>query len=433
MKKLPLVVAAVVVVILIYGGYLLFKDSTGPLVELTPEAAFANRNDGVTVTVSDPSGIRSVRIVARTDAAEQVVLEQSFTEKSQEQSIKVPLTAVTFPDGPFVLHATVYDASFAGFGKGNATEIQWGLIFDATAPRISIKSPQPYVRRGGTGSVRYAVNEETAETGVIIQDRLFKGFQQEDGDYIVFFPFPYTLTPEEFMPEITATDMAGNTTSGALGINALNRTFRTDRINLNDSFLSRKSVEFAAEVPGDMTPLDRYLAVNSQLRIRDEGVLVSVSEDTVPTMLWQDAFMQLPKSQVRAGFADHRTYYYTNTPVDEQYHMGLDLASVVHAPVPAANAGRVVFADYQGIFGNLVIIDHGLGLQSLYSHLSEISVEKGAEVQKGDTIGKTGVTGLAGGDHLHFGMTVGGIQVQPLEWLDPKWIRDNVTSRLNQE
>lgn len=118
--------------------------------------------------------------------------------------------------------------------------------------------------------------------------------------------------------------------------------------------------------------------------------------------------------------------------IDEQTHMGQDLASTFHAPVPAANNGRVVFADDLGIFGKLVIIDHGLGLQSLYSHLSEISVAVGDTLKKGDLLGKTGVTGLAGGDHLHFGILLHGIQIQPLDWFDARWLRNMLTNRLAQ-
>jgi len=105
---------------------------------------------------------------------------------------------------------------------------------------------------------------------------------------------------------------------------------------------------------------------------------------------------------------------------------------VANAPVPAANTGRIVYAAFLGIYGNCVIIDHGLGLQSLYSHLDEISVTMGAQVNRGDIIGKTGTTGLAGGDHLHFGMVIGGLQVSPVEWWDDHWIKDNILAHLKK-
>lgn len=121
---------------------------------------------------------------------------------------------------------------------------------------------------------------------------------------------------------------------------------------------------------------------------------------------------------------------YNGQTVDNQTHLGVDLASLAAAPVPAGNTGRVILADFVGIYGNMIVLDHGFGLQSLYSHLSEIHVQKGETVQRGQIIGKTGATGMAAGDHLHFGMLVSGLEVQPIEWWDPNWIKNNITSKL---
>ena len=166
------------------------------------------------------------------------------------------------------------------------------------------------------------------------------------------------------------------------------------------------------------------------MRIANERKLLEIGKQTAPTMLWSVAFKRLPRSASKASFGDQRTYMHNGVKIDEQTHMGQDLASVAHAPVPAANDGKVVFAEPLGIFGNLVIIDHGLGLQSLYSHMSEIHTSVGATVKKDDVIGLTGTTGLAGGDHLHFGILMHGIQVQPLDWFDAKWIKNTITDRL---
>jgi murein DD-endopeptidase MepM/ murein hydrolase activator NlpD len=166
------------------------------------------------------------------------------------------------------------------------------------------------------------------------------------------------------------------------------------------------------------------------MRKSNEEKLLEVGRNTASSMLWKGEFLRLPNSANRAGFADHRSYIYGGRVVDEQTHLGLDLASLAMAPIPAANSGRVVFAGNLGIYGQLVIVDHGLGLMSLYSHMSEIAVNVGTEVKKGDILGRTGTTGMAGGDHLHFGMLVSGVQVQPIEWLDSHWIKDNVIDRL---
>ena len=90
----------------------------------------------------------------------------------------------------------------------------------------------------------------------------------------------------------------------------------------------------------------------------------------------------------------------------------------------------MVQARYFGIYGNCVVIDHGYGLLSLYGHLSSISVEEGQAVERYETIGRSGETGLAGGDHLHFTILLHGLPVNPQEWWDAHWIHDRLKLKL---
>ena len=121
---------------------------------------------------------------------------------------------------------------------------------------------------------------------------------------------------------------------------------------------------------------------------------------------------------------------YNEKEVDQQTHLGFDLASTQQAPVPASNRGEVMLADYMGIFGNCVILDHGHGLMSLYAHLSSIDVRPGQTVERGHSLGRTGATGLAGGDHLHFATLIRGLPVTPVEWWDNHWIQDRIDRKL---
>jgi murein DD-endopeptidase MepM/ murein hydrolase activator NlpD len=127
-----------------------------------------------------------------------------------------------------------------------------------------------------------------------------------------------------------------------------------------------------------------------------------------------------------ARFGDKRTYIYQGRQVDQQVHLGEDLASLERSPVPAGNRGVVVLAEPLGIYGQTVILDHGLGVFSQYSHLSQIDVKNGDQVDKGAVVGRTGATGLAGGDHLHFSMILQGEFVDPVEWWDPHWHKDQL-------
>ena len=131
-----------------------------------------------------------------------------------------------------------------------------------------------------------------------------------------------------------------------------------------------------------------------------------------------------------AKYGDERTYLYKGNKISKSAHLGYDLASYSKAPVEAANSGIVIFSADLSIYGSTVIIDHGLGLMSLYGHLSALTVEKGDRVKRGDMIGKTGATGLAGGDHLHFGRLRHGYEVSPVYWWDRNWIKIHILDYL---
>ena len=131
-------------------------------------------------------------------------------------------------------------------------------------------------------------------------------------------------------------------------------------------------------------------------------------------------------------FAERRSYFVDGTQVSEATHFGYDLAATANTPITASNAGRVIFAGLLGIYGNCVLVDHGMGITSLYAHLSRIDVKEGEMVAQGQTLGLSGQTGLAGGDHLHFAILVGDSYVDPVEWWDAKWVESHVESQLRE-
>jgi murein DD-endopeptidase MepM/ murein hydrolase activator NlpD len=194
--------------------------------------------------------------------------------------------------------------------------------------------------------------------------------------------------------------------------------------------LQAKLPEFKEANSSGLPLIEQFLKINRDLRQENYRQVVNIAQQTDPKMYWEGVFVRLPQSANRAGFADHRVYQYNGKEVDREVHLGVDLASLTNSPVPAGNAGRVAFAGYLGIYGNTVLIDHGFGLFSMYSHLSQINVKPGENVAKGDRLGVTGSTGLAGGDHLHFAMLIHNTFVNPIEWWDANWINHNVTSKL---
>lgn len=414
------------------GAYLLLRDLNGPAVSVAPETGGRiGPQQDLALTLRDPSGVRSATVTIRRGAQSLVVLREEFGDKSPEQTVSFNLKEAKLPEGAFELEIKTYDASLAGFGKGNSTTVTLPMRLDSQPPRIAVKTVPPSIRRGGSALILYTVSEDVNKTGVRVGDYFFPGHRQPNGAYACLFPFPYTMTTTDFAPEIMARDTAGNVTSSRLLVNAQGRTFKADTVTVGDRMLNLKADELAALCPEKSATLDQYVCVNNVVRVSNDAKLLEMGRNTSPVFLWDGNFQRLPRSAVKANFGDFRTYMYNGQKIDEQTHTGLDLASVAHADVPAAQAGKVVFTDRLGIYGNMALVDHGLGLMTLYAHLTEFHVQAGDDVKAGQSIGLTGTTGMAVGDHVHFGVLVGGIPVNPIEWLDSKWVRNNISNRIN--
>jgi len=337
-------------------------------------------------------------------------------------------------DGKALLLITARDSSWRNGLKGNEQTWETEVSIDMTPPRIAVKSTVHNIRTGGAGLVSYRVSELPSKTGVWIGERFFRGYPMPGGAedmYVAMVAVPFNVSkPKKVL--IEAVDQAGNIARAGFPYRILRKPPKVDKINITDRFLEQKIPDFMARYPelkGSYPEV--FLEINSELRRRSNKEIENYCKESVPEILWHGSFVCLPNSAFRAGFGDERHYYYKGKEIGRSYHMGSDLASVSHAPVPAGNTGLVVFADYLGIYGNTVILDHGLGLFSMYSHLSEIRVSAGDKVKRGEKIGTTGMTGLAGGDHLHFGMMVQGVFVNPLEWWDQKWIQDHILNNLS--
>jgi murein DD-endopeptidase MepM/ murein hydrolase activator NlpD len=230
---------------------------------------------------------------------------------------------------------------------------------------------------------------------------------------------------------VVAADEAGNEVTVPLAVTVKPVEEKQDSITLSDGFLQKKIPEFEEHYPNlQGSLLDKYLHINRVVRDENARSIAKACTETEPKQLWTDRFLRMPGAG-RAGFADQRTYLYNGQIIDHQTHLGVDIASTERAEIRAANRGKVVFADYLGIYGNMIILDHGQGLASLYSHLSSIETAVGTLVEKNQPIGRSGATGMAGGDHLHFSMLVHGVFVTPTEWWDQHWIDVNIKSALN--
>jgi murein DD-endopeptidase MepM/ murein hydrolase activator NlpD len=298
------------------------------------------------------------------------------------------------------------------------------------------------VRRGGAAAAVYSIDEPTSRDGVEVGESFFPGYpfpaeepgQVQETRYgrrrIAIFAVPRDA-PANAAIRAVGVDEAGNRTTVGWQTRLQEREFPEVRINLGGAFLSSKVPELASSlgVKG-ADPLSTFQRINSETRAANELRIVEIVAASAPERFWRGAFAQLRNSKVTSLFAEHRSYFVEGEQVSEAIHYGYDLASTAGAAITAANAGRVIFEGPLGIYGNCVVLDHGLGVTSLYAHLSRIDVREGDQLEKGQGLGLSGATGLAGGDHLHFAVLVGGTYVDPKEWWDPKWVREHIEARL---
>lgn len=415
------------------GALYYFKaEWTPPELALTPDQPKVGPKTVFSIIAADrDSDLRSLRVVAHQGSDSIEIMNKSLPAGTRQYTEQFSLPKTGIKNAPLTLEIIVRDTSWHRFGRGNKAQIVREMEIDSRPPMISVLSGQHNVNQGGTGLVVYSTNEELTSSGVRLgDDYFFPGYPYQPGKYLCFFAIPHDFDAKAVPPVLHAVDMADNEVTTGFHFRMLAKKFKQDTINISENFLNSKMGQFADLYPDLTRPIDIFLKVNSDLRRKNIESLKSLGRDTVPQQLWEGTFIRLPNSAPMAGFADHRTYLYQGKTVDNQTHMGVDLASLAMAPIPAGNTGRVILAEFMGIYGNVVIIDHGFGLQSLYSHMSEIHVHKGETVQRGQIIGKTGATGMAGGDHLHFGILVSGLEVQPIEWWDPNWIKNNITSKM---
>lgn len=407
----------------------------------------------VEVTLSDPgSGLRSLRVTLAHPGGEVLLVDHRFEgglleggaagRTPEHFRFEVDAGELGLPDGEARAVFRVRDYSWRDFLRGNRVEREVRVVIDRRRPRVSVESGLTYVQRGGSGAVAFSVDEPTRNDGVEVGKAFFRAWPwprpahpateglRAPGRRVALFAIPHDA-PREARVAVIAEDRAGNRARARWPVRIRERRFRTDIIRLPQRFLGEVVPPLAEAHEVDARdPVAAFQKINTELRAANEVRIREIVAQSAPEPLFRGAFLQMPGSAVTSRFAEERTYVVDGEPVSRATHFGYDLAATAAAPVPAANHGRVLFAGDLGIYGRCVILDHGLGLTSLYGHLSRIDVRAGEDVAKGTILGLSGATGLAGGDHLHFAILVGGVYVDPVEWWDPKWVREHVESRL---
>jgi murein DD-endopeptidase MepM/ murein hydrolase activator NlpD len=438
-RKLPVLLLLLAIVVVVAGVAAYSQrarfESGAPQVRVVPDGDAIGLAP-LEITVGDAgAGLKSLVVTLSAGGAESTLASEQFAQPVKEKKVTVAVAKIAgIKEGPATLRVVTRDASLANFFKGNETVLQKQLTIDITPPTVELVADDRYVNFGGVGALVYKPSPDTATSGVKIGEYFFPGFpgqiKGKPDHFFVLFAHPYNAAPGT-KASLVATDKAGNSREMQLVYELKDVKYRKSTIALSDSFLQNKVVPLVADAAARQgAPKDVFVAVNRTLRKVNEDRIAAITKKATPQMLWKGAFNQLSNSKVEANFADQRTYVYNKEPVDTAYHLGYDLSVTKQYPVEAANSGTVVLAEDLGIYGNTVILDHGLGLFTLYSHLSSIGVKPGDAVQQRQALGKTGETGLAAGDHLHYGVYLAGVAVLPVEWWDPKWIADNIAPKL---
>ena len=397
-----------------------------PQVVINGESSHLGLSKQIALVASDAkSGLSSIEVALIQEGKKAVLLEKTYPRAGYlsgggpqkiEETIEITAKGLGFKDGAAELVVKAVDFSLWNWFRGNVTVQSLAVIIDTKPPVISVMESPKYIKGGGAGVVVYRVSEPAGRHGVLINDIFYPGFpmpKRGEGIYGACMGLPHDIAVLE-KAFVVAADQAGNEAKSPFTMDLHVRKIVSDKITVSDAFLSAKLPEFATYYPElSGTPVEQYIKVNNDIRQANYKKIQEVCAKFQPERLWDGRFGRMEGSP-RAGYADHRTYLYNNEKIDEQIHLGVDIASLEHANVGAANRGLVVFAEYLGIYGNTVILDHGQGIFSLYSHLSQIDVAVGTMVEKDTVLGLTGTTGMAGGDHLHFSMLVNGIFVDPL-------------------
>jgi murein DD-endopeptidase MepM/ murein hydrolase activator NlpD len=439
-SSFPVVVALLLIFIggLATAAYFLRPrfESEPPQISLTPNTDVLGLGTPLEVTVTDKgTGLKSLTATLTTGGGDVTLASEQYAQPVPEKRIPIDLAKLKgIKEGPATLRVTARDASWWHMLKGNEAAGERQFTIDITPPTIELVADDRYVNFGGVGALVYKASADTATSGVKIGDAFFPGFRDQvkgkPDHYFVLFAHPYNAEPTA-RPQLVATDKAGNTRQMAVAYELKNVKYKKSSIALSDSFLQNKVQPLLADAAARQgAAKDVFIAVNKKVRKENEDRITEITKKATPRMLWSGAFSQLSNSKVEANFADLRTYTYNGEPIDTAYHLGYDLSVTKHYPVEAANAGTVAFTGDLGLYGNTVILDHGLGLFTLYGHLSSIDVKAGDAVTARQPLGKTGETGFAGGDHLHYGVYLDGVPVLPVEWWDAKWIRDNIEPKL---
>jgi murein DD-endopeptidase MepM/ murein hydrolase activator NlpD len=437
----------VVPAVLIFGGVAAFRTGPAAVIQIRPSMPGIGKNTPVEISIDEPvRGLSRLRVELVQGERVEILEERAHTPRAPWQfwGPRIPREDMVVPIGSETIKGlkegeatirVVADRAGAWLRRPEPSSEELTLSVKLRPPTLQVQSLHTYVSQGGSEAVVYRVGDTSVKDGVRAGDWWFPGYPLPGGgdrDRFALFSMPYDMQDASGI-KLVALDDVGNEATASFVDRANVKPLRREEIRISDDFMQRvvqPILDQAPELEDQDGLLENYLHINGTLRQANSDTLKQLAEASPPEFYWSKKFVPMRNGQVMSSFAMRRTYTYNGNAVDQQDHLGFDLASTTHADIQASNDGVVVLAEYFGIYGNCVVIDHGYGLLSLYGHLSSISVETGQSVVLNETVGRSGQTGLAGGDHLHFTILLRGLPVNPQEWWDGHWIHDRLKLKL---
>ncbi len=429
MRKIIIAVIAVVVLLPIA---LKLALSATPVVDLSSPVTTLGQATPITVHVRDPHGVRRLAAFVEQNGARYRVWELAQPSRVSDSTWNFTAGINTTPqlqDGKakVIIEATSNDL------LRKTARYERDVTVVTRPPTVSADSDQHYLYLGMADLATFNASGTWTEAGVRVGDQTFRAWPMPGGKpgFFSLFAFAWNM-PSNTVPVVYASNGAGNDVTGPLVFQFPKKEqpkYTAHNLQLDDRFIQKVVNELDPNGSGD--PVARFVKINNEMRRANNKVLSDLRFKTADRFLWSQPFARQSHSQAEASFADVRSYIYKGNKIDQQVHLGYDLAVTQHVGVEASNDGRVVYAAPLGIYGNCIVVDHGYGLQTIYGHLSQINVHEGDMVKRGQVMGTSGQTGMAGGDHIHFAMQLDGVQIDPKEWWDSHWIKDHIARRID--
>ena len=409
----------------------LFVRSATPVVDLPTPPSVLGQATPVSVHVQDAHGVRRVAAFVEQIGARYQVWEMLQPSTAADSTFRFEAGVKVTPqlkDGKAKL---IVEATSNDFRR-KTTHIEHDVTVVTQMPTVSADSEQHYLYLGMADLATLSVTGSFSEAGVRVGDQRFRAWPMPGGKPGLFslFAFAWNM-PAGTVPEVFAGNGPGSEVSSPLVVQFPKKEqpkYTVHDLQVSDGFMQKVVNELDPNGAGD--PVARFVKINTDMRKANNKTLSDLRFKTADHFLFSQPFARQAHSQAEATFADLRNYIYHGKKIDQQVHLGYDLAVTQHVGVEASNDGRIVWAAPLGIYGNCVVVDHGYGLQTIYGHMSHIDVHEGDMVKRGQVMGQSGMTGMAGGDHIHFAMQLDGVQIDPKEWWDSHWIQDHVAKRV---